>query len=143
MDIKTNYRGYEISFCEGSSKEDETWRCELGEKWNEKNSFHDIKKKIDEHIKTESIYTNKEVYYSGWSNSFPKGIVTSEDRNGKEAWIKDKDGARTKISKDYLYSVDMTNTNIIDEMSRIDKNIEELRTKKEILSKNMNHFFKD
>lgn len=123
--IESEYRGLKITFDPGSSKHEEKWKSELGEDWIEKNSYHDITKKIDDFIKRESEHAKKEVIVFKW-RKLQFAILTSEDRNGEDVWIKYDDGKREKASKKYIYKYNDKNKEIIKQMNKFDQQIDEL-----------------
>ena len=127
--ITVNYRGYKIDFFQGSNKAEETWKSELGEKWHERNSFHDIKKKIDLFIKKESEFSQVEAIILSF-REMKHVLVTSIDRDDKYAWTKDDDGRREKQGIEYLHKYNEKNKNIIKQAHELDKQIVALREEK-------------
>lgn len=134
--IESEYRGLKITFDPGSSKQEEKWKSELGEDWIEKNSYHDITKKIDDFIKRESEHTQKEVIVLRWKE-LQSAILTSEDRYGKYVWIKYDDGKREKVSKEYIYKYNKKNKEIIKQMNQLDQQIDELNKQVGLLTNSM------
>lgn len=138
--IKTNYRGFEIYFNAGSCKEEEKWKSELGEKWEEKNSYHDIEKKIDAFIKKESEYTNLKVYLNIWSG-IKEAVITSEDRNNKDVWIRVAGEGRERRGKKGIYKLNTHNANIIKEMESVESKIKALKEDNKKWFKQMERVF--
>ena len=128
-EITVNYRGYKIDFFQGSNKAEETWKSELGEKWNEKNSFHDITKIIDLFIKKESVFTNVDAISRDF-HDLRHVVITSIDRDEGYAWIKTDEGSREKKSIEYLYKYNEKNKNIIKQEQEYKKQIAALHEEK-------------
>ena len=146
-DITTEYRGFTIQFYEGSTKEDETWSCELGHNKHDRCSFHDMKKRIDQFIKDESEYTNRECLVQSYmSEKISPAVITSEDKGGKDVWVRYGDkqeisGRREKKAKGNVYCKTPKNQEILKEIQARDDQIRRLRAEKEVLFNGLERIF--
>jgi hypothetical protein len=113
--VRSEHNGYEIT---GSVYSDGSigWKCEALEKnprWNgdseEFSDYREIVKALDEYdLKCRKSFVNKAAYIvnRGWStekSSHEKVEVTSLTPNGKEAWVKTKEGKLRKLDVASLY----------------------------------------
>ena len=67
MEIKVEYKGYEITYSEFTND----WQCNVADKKNyKKDSLAEVKIKIDEFIKKENAFDKIEAFYIGREDAY-------------------------------------------------------------------------
>lgn len=138
MGLKTEHRGFEITYCEF----DDRWDGKLDDiSISTKQGLAELKKKIDAALKKESKFKNMAVIVEGrWGGNqspFRKVTITSINEKG-ECWVKTARGIREKLyESDVLYADNKANLGIISEMARKDDEAKAISQEKENLQETL------
>ena len=123
-DIKTEYRGVEITYFEG----DGSWRAMNSDLRDDRLSR--LKAKIDDSMKASFAQTECFIRTSSWNGFFSKSVATSYVAEGKGSfWLTDEKGRRSKQSADLVFSSSLRNLASIDEIAKCEAAVEVLRKK--------------